>query len=146
MSPFNIESADDPATPFDTTVYAAAFQDLNGQPPENAPEWSLSLYADIRIPLANGYEIQISPDISYQDDVFLGQDHSPQVGQEAYWLAHLRLALISADRRLSVALIGRNIFDERYIVAAQRIILLDGLINGFIGQPETWSIEVNYRL
>ncbi len=141
----NIDVPDDPATPFNELTYDTTFQDLTGRRPESAPEWSLSLYADMNFPLANGSSIQFSPDISYQDDVWLGQDHSPMVSQEAYWLASMRLAWMSADRKYSVALIGQNIFDERYIVAGGRI-RVPGLYHGFVGRPETWSIEVNYRL
>ena len=140
----NIDVPDNPDTAFNELTYITAFQDLAGEAPESAPKWSLNFYADMYFPLDNGYSIQFSPDMSYQSDIWLGQEHSPIIQQQARWLVNARLAYVAPDRQWTLALIGRNLTDERYLTGAQRI-RTEGLYNGFIGRPRTISIELGYR-
>jgi iron complex outermembrane receptor protein len=63
--------------------------------------------------------------------------------QEAYGLLGARLALGSNDGRWEVALWGRNLTDEEYIVN----VTADDVASWMVipGQPMTYGIEGSYR-
>ncbi|MGZ8310480.1 MAG: TonB-dependent receptor [Allosphingosinicella sp.] len=106
------------------------------------PEWTFSLGAQWRAPLASFGDLVLRGDLSWQDDVFFGSNNSPRTLQEDYAILNLRMTLEPAGRPWRVALFGRNVTDTAYINRAQDV--FDGFGVAIIGpaRPSEFGIEL----
>ena len=96
-----------------------------------APVWSLVAGAEYQHELSNGLLWTSSFDVKYQSTYNTGSDHDPVKTQPGFAIANARIGLGSADKRWTVELWAKNLFNQHYAQA---------IFNGFgqtlsAGQP-----------
>jgi iron complex outermembrane receptor protein len=66
---------------------------------------------------------------------------------EDYTLLDASLTWASASDKLKVALVGRNLTDERYKIGGYQFLgaTFGNVVNSFYGAPRTYSLSVSYR-
>lgn len=104
--------ASNPATP---TVRE---QDLSGEPLPRAPEWSLSGGFTVDLPLSGGLSLGFSGDASFSDDYRVQENNNPTAHQDSFWLVNSSVRLYDDSRGWELALLGRNLTNEFYMVTS----------------------------
>ena len=87
-------------------------QNLEGQPPVNAPEIQANFGAVYEFTLANGFRMELNTSAAYSDEFYTEQEHSPRSIQDSYWIFNAGVALHSPNDRWSLSFTGRNLDDE----------------------------------
>lgn len=91
--------------------------DHSGQQMLFAPEWQLSLSADLDKPIGSRFRFVGSALVSYLSGMPMylsGVPGVPHAAQGGYTLANLRIGIRTLDDRFEFALFGRNITDKAY--------------------------------
>lgn len=77
-------------------------------------KWSGSLQAQIKAPIADRYELATTAQFNYRSKFFISDNQHPVYGiQPAYQKLDLRVQFGDRDERWNVALVGRNLTNER---------------------------------
>lgn len=123
---------------------------------QNTPAVTASLTADYTTPLYGG-DLSVIGTIAYRGDTQQFELPQPQLDQDAYAIFNASLVWTSEDRRWEAAVHGRNLTDERYIVAGYDFVDenpdgsftptlgLEGTLTGFFGDPRTVTAVLRYR-
>ena len=119
------------------------FQDLAGVQIENAPEWSAHLFADFRTGLTSDLDFATRADASYKSSYSLTADQDPNNFADSIWLVDLRVAVEDADSRWSVAVVGRNLFNNQITTFGGSAPLIPGAYFGNITVPR--QVDLNFR-
>ncbi|NKB35223.1 MAG: TonB-dependent receptor [Pseudomonadales bacterium] len=82
-------------------------------------------------------------DFTYQDEVFFDAQNSPLLSEDSYTLYNARLAWRSADENTEIALWGRNLGDEEYMVYAFDLSFL-GFNEEMIGAPRMIGVSATF--
>lgn len=110
----------------------------------NTPEWSASASAEYVVPLG-GFEMVAHADYAYRGKTANDAENTPELMADAVGLvgAALTVRKPSGDWRVTIG--GRNLTDERYIVAGQAQSGI-GYIGGTYSRPREWYVTVGYSL
>lgn len=81
------------------------------------PDWSLSAGASYEILFGSGWTLTPRVDWSFKSKIFRDAANTPILAQDAYHIVNAGLTLVEPDERWEVALLGKNIFDEQYLMA-----------------------------
>lgn len=130
-------------------AYAAAtgmspnscLQDLSGKPLQFAPEWSGNLNLTYFYPLSDNLELTANMDINFTDEYHTALDNDPNALQDSFSKVNLRLELADVEGSWSVALIGKNITDEKTTTWVNDTPFARGSYFGFIDQPSTLGVQ-----
>lgn len=114
--------------------------ELDDQLP-NTPEFSGSISLDYSIPLTSGGELTIRGDLSFYDEIFNDDLNSLALLQPAYELIGGQVSYTSADDSWSLALWGKNLADEEYIVSGDDNVFL-GFREANFGTPRTYGVTL----
>jgi len=90
-------------------------QDLTGERAPYSPEFQAAAMASYEIPLPwHGLTLQLRSDVSYVSEMSLAAagDNNPDAMEPEHTIVGARLALLGADDRWELALIGKNLTDE----------------------------------
>jgi iron complex outermembrane receptor protein len=74
---------------------------------------------------------------------------NPLIDQnDSYTLVDATLAWTSANDKVRVALVGRNLTDEEYKIGGYYFpgALYGNIVNSFYGPPRTYSLSLSYRI
>ncbi|MEK9585037.1 MAG: hypothetical protein VW039_02575, partial [Halieaceae bacterium] len=134
---------DDPSTNAPREIIQG-FQDLAGHPTTFAPEYSGFISAVYTANLTDGLVLDVEPSIYFTDSYFIQQDFDPFTEQDSYSSVNLRIALSSAERDWSVALIGKNLTDEQIIFFANDLPAGGGSYVRSLKRPQTWALQASY--
>lgn len=109
-----------PEIPVEVTDPAIAAQyDLNGQSTNGAADFAFNAGFDYSRPIGNGnLEWGVGFNTSFTDDYNTQNEDPLGFVQEAFWLFNGRAFVGSADGRWNVAVMGRNLADELYVVTS----------------------------
>jgi iron complex outermembrane receptor protein len=112
----------------------------------NTPEWTAQLAIDYRITLAGGDQLQLTSDFSWRSAVANDAANNPLLieGELGLWSARLAYQLVKADWEL--ALYGKNLTDEVYIMSGASDIPTFGITEANYTRGREWGIETTYRL
>ena len=95
--------------------------------------------------------------ISYRGDTSQFETPNPFLDQEAYTLIDAGIRWETADERWGFSVNGKNLTDERYIVAGYNFVTinangtftptlgLEGTLTGFYGDPRTVTFGIDYK-
>ncbi|TXS96748.1 TonB-dependent receptor [Parahaliea maris] len=124
-----------------------AYRDAGGDTNVFSPEWSYNLNFNYVQPVAESLEARFVLNINYADDQFVASDLDPVYAyQESFTKYDLRVALGNVAGDWEVALIGKNLTDERTTTGnANDQPLVAG--NGFklTDRPRSYMIQAMYR-
>lgn len=123
---------------------SGAFQDLTGKQMDSAPKWSTHVFADNDLPVGGDLYLNTRVDLSYTSEYPLQTDQDPNNRADSIVLADARIGLEDADKRWSVALVARNIFDNQITAFGGSAPLLPGVYWGDITPPR--QIELSFSL
>jgi len=88
-------------------------QDRKGDRLQNSPEWTGNLNLDFNQPLSDSLNLLASWTTSYQSDINYQDILHPLEEQKAFTKTDVRVGLARSDRTWEVALLVRNLFDEK---------------------------------
>jgi iron complex outermembrane recepter protein len=125
-----------------------AFDTLNGPVPKgnelpNSPQVTAGVLARYEVGLGAALDGMIQVDASYSDPVFKDAINDPVIAAGSYTVVNARLALFDDGRDWEVALWGRNLNDERYVVQGLNTGL--GAGNRNYNSPRTYGVTFTYR-
>lgn len=123
--------------------YAGSTNQLN-------PEITAVIGADYRRPLGDALELRTSLDVNYTDKFLTSLTLDPNSAQSGYAKLNARIALASQSGRWEMALIGRNLTDEKTISYSGDTPLAGSTFGarsyyGFTDPPRTLAIEALLR-
>jgi iron complex outermembrane receptor protein len=101
-------------------------QNLQGEAIENAPEWTLSSFAQYDMELGDNLIGVARLEHSYTDSYFLDQDLDENLKNDAINLVNLRYTLTNAEGSWEAAIWGKNLLDEEYFAFGIDIPVLGG--------------------
>ena len=89
----------------------ACVQNQAGQTGNNAPELAASMYANYYNNLSTDWDMVLSVNANYQDEVYTNTDNDPDAFQDAYTKINLSASFEHSDG-LNVSVFARNVTDE----------------------------------
>jgi iron complex outermembrane receptor protein len=115
---------------------------------QNTPEWNGNLTLRYEWPLSlfgNQGGLALIGSASYKDFTYQFEIPQPLVDQPSYTLIDASLVWTADDNRYQLALYGRNLSDEEYVVANYNFATVDGSVIGFYGNPQTVTLTGTIR-
>lgn len=91
---------------------ANCVEDIGGVRLPRAPKWSGALTLNVDHPLDNGMRLLADATMRGRSGNYLEENLNPKSYQEGFSKVDLRLGVVAADDRWTLALIGRNLTDE----------------------------------
>ena len=99
---------------FSCPAGAAASCNVDGKTLPYSPDWKSYVRADYSIPLANGLDVELGTDYSWQSEVQYDISQNPDTKQGAYGIWNASVALADYTNGWRVALLGKNLADKSY--------------------------------
>lgn len=121
-------------------------QDLSGEDLVFSPEWTANLNATYVMLLGENLELTTAVDMNYSDEYYSALDLDPNTKHDDATIFNARIALSGNDGQWSVALIGKNLGDEKTDVWRNDVALTAS--NSYFAvpdRPRTYSIQARYR-
>lgn len=130
--------------------YDDALIDRAGQTFNNVPEFTSFLAIQYSMPIEGDAQILdgwVTPRVEwyYQSRVHLNGPEIRESVQPGYNLLNARLSYDFWDDRAQVALWGKNLTDEEYILFSTPTVSTFGTVVNYSGLPRTWGGEISYR-
>ncbi|WP_257548092.1 TonB-dependent receptor [Sphingopyxis sp. DBS4] len=110
----------------------------------NAPATSFSGKARYEFDLTPGLRAAIQGDTRYASSAFKEASNDPLIASKSYWLFNARLSVAGEKDGWEVALWGRNLTKERYVVSGVNLASL-GIVNRIYNAPRTYGVELSFR-
>lgn len=118
-------------------------QDLTGRALPNAPRHSASAYVDLNTPLTDRVNLLASANLGWKAAYYTEITDTPQQKADALAIVNGRIGIELPDTGLSVALIGKNIFNARGALMHQRASNArdPGTIMSLMNEPRSIAVE-----
>ncbi|MGE4322460.1 MAG: TonB-dependent receptor [Sphingobium sp.] len=121
-------------------------QDRSGDPLSKAPRWVGVGGADLAFPLGGNLGLGFTTNVKYTSSYRTQDDGAPYAAQRDFVLVDASLRLHDIDDKWELALIGRNLGNEYYIVTSSpRPGGLAGELYGPIGRPREIALQGTIR-
>ncbi len=111
-----------------------------------APEWSATLTGRFVMPLGDNLVLVNSLDMNYEDAFYSALDLDPNTKNDGTTIFNARIALASVDRSWTVALIGKNLTDEKSNIWNNDVPITNS--NSYFGlpnRPRSIAVQARYR-
>jgi outer membrane receptor protein involved in Fe transport len=128
-----------------TTAGQTCTQDLSGEPPPFAPDYSGSVGIEYSRPFANSLEISASLTMSFTDDYDVISDNDPNLKQDAYQKLDARVGVGAADGSWEIAVLGKNLTDEWTSPFGQDAPTSPGSYWRLLDRPRTIALQGRYN-
>ena len=110
----------------------------------NAPATSFSGKARYEFDLSSRLTAALQGDARYASSAFKEASNDPLIASRAYWLLNARVSLGDSKVGWEVALWGRNLTKESYVVQGVNLASL-GIVNRIYNAPRTYGVELSFR-
>jgi iron complex outermembrane receptor protein len=120
-------------------------QDLSGIAPPFAPDFSGTVRASYNHPITSSINFSGDLAFSFSGGYTLAPDNDPIARQGDWRKVDLRLGLSGADDDWSVALIGKNIFNEKVFATANDLVQSPGSYYATIERGRSFAIQARYN-
>lgn len=124
-----------------------SFTNFNTYP--DTPKWSGSFYADVTVPVSDGWDLTLHGDVYRQTSNWYsstGRTLNPNTQIPAYTLANFRIGIEeSKGAGWSFGALVKNAFKETYYNGGIGFASLFALNIVVPGEPRTWMLEARYR-
>ena len=110
----------------------------------NAPATSFSGKARYEFDLTPGLCAAIQGDTRYASSAFKEASNDPLIASKPYWLFNARVSVAGEKDGWEVALWGRNLTKESYVVSGVNLASL-GIVNRIYNAPRTYGVELSFR-
>ena len=121
-------------------------QDLEDESLLFAPDWSATLNARYVMPLSANLILVNNVDINYEDEFYSALDLDPSTKHDDATIINARITLANVNRTWSVAVIGKNLTDEKTYVWNNDVPLTDS--NSYFSlpsRPRSIAVRARYR-
>jgi iron complex outermembrane recepter protein len=121
-------------------------QDLKDEDLVFAPEWAANTYARLTVPLGNNLVLVNGVDINYKDSFYSALDLDPNTKHDSLTTLNARIAIARDDETWSVAVIGKNLTDEKSNIWNNDVPLTNS--NSYFGlpsEPRSIALQARYR-
>lgn len=111
-----------------------------------APDWSANLSVRYVMPLSENLLLATSADINYEDEFYSALDLDPNTKHEDATIVNARIALTSAERDWSIAVIGKNLTNEKTSIWNQDVPFTNS--NSYFAlpnRPRSIAVQARYR-
>jgi len=111
-----------------------------------APQWSATLNARHAMPLSENLLLVSSVDINYEDEFYSALDLDPNTRHDDATIINARIALTSVERDWSVAVIGKNLTNEKTTIWNQDVPFTNS--NSYFAlpsRPRSIAVQARYR-
>lgn len=119
--------------------------DLTGRENQQTPEWEASLSGTFTFPLPGNLILGFTTDVSYKDEHFTSGDLDPRGIQSAWTKVNARLGLTNEFGSWSLAVVGKNLTDERTIGIGAPTVLDIGGYRATIEPHRAYFVEGRMR-
>lgn len=124
--------------------------DYSGMTNQYVADWSGNVAINYQHPITEGLVFKSTLDTKFTSSYNPSQNLDPRVKQSAYGMVDLRLAVASADDKWEIALLGRNLFDEKVVSYANDTPLAFSQFGtptfyGFVERPRNIALQASYR-
>jgi iron complex outermembrane receptor protein len=120
-------------------------QDQTGRAPARSPDWAGNAGVSLDIPSGNGWKINLTGDAFYSGSYFGSETLAPSTLQESFWRFNAGARLVGDGDRWEVALIGRNLTNNYYLLTAQDKSNQPGDQRGTVARGRELTIQLGYR-
>jgi outer membrane receptor protein involved in Fe transport len=120
----------------------AGGNDLSGRTNQDSPEWTGAAGASYTRALGSGRRVRLAVDATYVGKYYAAGDLDPATVQKAYTKIDAIVAYGSEDGRWEVALVGRNLTDERTYQDANDLPLATGTHRVTVQRPRTIALRL----
>jgi outer membrane receptor protein involved in Fe transport len=120
-------------------------QNLSGVVTPYAPEWSGTAAVDYTLPVGGSHNLSLGADVFYTGEFATLTDINPRAFQQSYTKVNARIAFGRDDDFWQVALVARNVTDER--TAAFKNTIPGGFfsIASFTDPPATYTLQARFK-
>ena len=121
--------------------------DQSGKTLHLAPDWSGHLYADLVMPVTGTINFVANLSVSLSDEYYTDGALEPAGKQDSWTKVDARLGIQAADGRWSLAVVGRNLGDERVLSQSQSFFnsFLVPTYLGYLEPPRTIMVQARFR-
>lgn len=109
------------------------------------PRWKSNLAATWTLPISNGVSAYIGGDWTYSSGLFNDVNNTVSLSQGKLHLFNLRAGVRLAEDKLELSIFGRNVTDQRYIVAGVQSLGTTGGAEANFARPREWGASLSYR-
>lgn len=128
---------------------AGCVQDLSGEQLQFAPEYTFNFGARYDIALTDALDLGLGLDYLWSDDVVVANDLDEELIQDSYDKWNARVSLGASDGTWVVALIGKNLTDEKTFTWGNDVPLANfGFSKTYfkhIDPPQTFELTARYN-
>ncbi|HMO76299.1 MAG TPA: TonB-dependent receptor [Sphingopyxis sp.] len=128
------------------------FCDYTGKRNALTPKWSGNLNVDYTTPIGGDMKIAVNLNADFSSSYIAAANLDPRTHQDGYAKLGARLALGQIDGRWEVALIGRNLTNQRILQTASAMPLATTITggagnayNGIVDRPRTIAVQLTGR-
>lgn len=120
--------------------------DLSGNKLPGAPEWNTNLALAYDYTFDNNMTVRLQGDYSYASKRYFNSFQQDAISSRgSYKLFGARISLISADDDWTIALWGRNLTNEDYVVDSTDLSGVFGFIPLFYGDRRSYGLDLTYH-
>lgn len=137
---------------YQQTPGPGGFCDYSGERNALSPEWTGNVGLDFRMPVGSGMTFGASVTADFSSSFVASANLDPRTEQDSFTKLGARVSVGSEDGRWEVALIGRNLTDERILQTAGAMPLATTITqgtgiayNGVYDRPRTIALALRYR-
>lgn len=132
------------------TTPGTANCDYKGKSNQYVAEWSGNLGADYTLSLTDALDLRTTLDLIYSSDYSPTQNLDSRVQQDSYVKVNARIALVGNGAQWELALVGKNLTDEKVVSYANDAPLAYNFFTtvahyGIIEPPRTVAVQGMYR-
>lgn len=131
----------------DSKYGAGGFTGSDGVADEPAfsPKWTARFAGIYTIDLAGGSSIQLAADANYRDSMWLSVENVAPLTEGDYWVLNGWISWISPGQNWTVMAGIKNATDELYKVEGQEFRSVSNIQTAYYGDPQTWTLSLEYR-
>ncbi len=120
--------------------------DLSGNSLPGAPEWNISTSLAYDFNLSNNMTLRLYGDYTYTDHRYFNSFQQEAISSRGdHHLFGARISLLSATGNWDIALWGKNLTDEEYVVDSTDLSGVFGFIPLFYGDRRAYGVDFSYR-
>lgn len=122
----------------------ASAPDYSGNRLPLAPRASASLNAAYKVEVGPGV-LELQANANYKSFVFFDVSNNDYATQGGYWSENARVSYALEEGRWEVAGYVRNLSNKKYFIDKFDLTNPFGLVQGIMGTPRSYGVELNYR-
>ena len=116
--------------------------DLSGRPLPLAADWSGNVYVNASYPVADGIHFIADANVSFSDEYFTDGPLDPVGLQDGWAKLSARVGIAAPDDRWSLAVVGRNLTQEKVLSTTQS---LGRYFGGYLEPPRMLMLQGRFR-